>query len=304
MNSTAEKLLSHLGITLCILAAIMATLISQLVYSEYMIAIASVTFLIGSTCILIGKRLKIQLASTQNPPSIENAVLYLRAFSNDFSIFKFIKSGGTGGSFLNPCSEEEQLMQVLASVGPPVAVGRPSEWLPPTGAQRIYLDDTVWKENVSTMIDSAALIILQMGEGEGLQWELKKVLSSSNRYKLLIYCNKLTKNNYSKLISTIEELLKVRAPEFKEIKKGGYVNGFLVFQQDNNVIFLPRQAPFLRKGASMIPKVEFHYTLKPVLLSFGSNWKPYPISLYAISITSVPIFIILIVASLLIIPPL
>lgn len=290
-----EKLVKYIGFALCIVATIMSTMISQLVDSENILAISSALFLTGSTCILVSKRLKMRAINVQASPPIENSVLYLRAFKDDASIFKFIKSGGTGGSFLNPCTEEEQLMQVLACVGPPIAVGRPSEWLPPTGAQRIYLEDQVWQEKVATMMDAASLIVLQVGEGDGLRWELETILSKTNKNKLLLYCNKLKKAQYCQLVDTIEELSEAALPPFKEVKKRGRVNGFLMLQDDKKMSFLPRKAPFFRKGNSMKPKVEFHYALEHVLPKFGAKWKPYPISLYATSIVAIPACIGLIV---------
>jgi hypothetical protein len=107
-------------------------------------------------------------------------VLYLRSFGID-AVLRH-----TPGEFFQRGTEEEQLIAALDNIGPIIAIGKPGENLPELGAARVYLDDGVWQSEVTRLMDSAALVVLILGPGGGLWWELKTVLARVSPTRLII----------------------------------------------------------------------------------------------------------------------
>ena len=91
-------------------------------------------------------------------------VLYLRAFQADRGWHGWI------GEIL--------LAKGLRRIGLPVCIGRPGERLPPGGIHRLYFRDEDWRASVLSMASSAACIVLLMGEGRGLTWEISHILDN------------------------------------------------------------------------------------------------------------------------------
>src|SRR5262249_36321363 len=95
-------------------------------------------------------------------------VLYLRSFQTDVSTpFEALAAG-------NFTTLEEQLADVLRPLGEMIAIGRPGDQLPTTGAARIYATDAEWKSVVLTRMQSAPLVVIRPGTGAGLLWEFEQ----------------------------------------------------------------------------------------------------------------------------------
>ncbi|MBR0237643.1 MAG: hypothetical protein IJQ39_06115 [Thermoguttaceae bacterium] len=91
-------------------------------------------------------------------------ILYLRSFNDDFETNKPL----VGADFN---TEEEILVKSLKNLGMVVAIGRPSEPAPPLGAKRIYVSNDQWQDKVQELSADARLVVLRLGETEGLKWE-------------------------------------------------------------------------------------------------------------------------------------
>lgn len=105
------------------------------------------------------------LKSDRRPPT-----LYLRSFA-----------GEADTNF-----EEVALAEVVAEIGPMVAIGRPGDELPPLGATRDYLPDRDWKAHVQHLMDQSSLVILVAGETDGLTWELSECYRRIKHNRLLV----------------------------------------------------------------------------------------------------------------------
>lgn len=70
---------------------------------------------------------------------------------------------------------EERLAHALRKIGPFVAIGNPAERLPLLGAVRMYAADEDWQARAGELIGRAAVVLLQAGEGHGLDWEVQYV---------------------------------------------------------------------------------------------------------------------------------
>jgi hypothetical protein len=122
------------------------------------------------------------LALDGRPP-----VVYLRSFRDDTAAAEVVNDASATRQGVVPIqSHEQQLVTELRGVGPVIAVGRPGETLPPLGAARLYLRDQDWRSVVKRLIGMAALVVLRLGPGEGLWWELGVAVEELTPQQLLL----------------------------------------------------------------------------------------------------------------------
>lgn len=116
-------------------------------------------------------------------------VLFLRSFSDDH-----IQLRSRRKPMLWPLATrrmgaedtfEEALTMVVTEIGPVIAIGRPGETTARVGAAREYVSDDAWQERVNELIYQAALIVVLIGNTQGLAWEAARLLSPSSRDKVL-----------------------------------------------------------------------------------------------------------------------
>jgi hypothetical protein len=127
----------------------------------------------------LGRRKR--LATPAPPPPDVPPVLYLRPFDQDAAM------GELGGQ-VSLLTYEEQLREAFRTVGPLVAIGRPGEPLPELGAGRLYVGDDRWRAVVLDLLGRARLVVLGLGPGEGLRWEVERAtrLLPAQRLVLLL----------------------------------------------------------------------------------------------------------------------
>ncbi|MFC9926569.1 transferase [Streptomyces sp. NPDC127190] len=109
-------------------------------------------------------------------------VLYLRSFTDDDTTAQVDDSA----AFIGLHSREEQLTGALGAVGPVITVGRPGEPLPRLGAARFYLPLDDWQPTVLRLMDLSQLIVLRLGLGDGLWWEIQQARDSQPAHKLVL----------------------------------------------------------------------------------------------------------------------
>jgi hypothetical protein len=102
-------------------------------------------------------------------------VLFLRSFGDDQVslaqakvpwLLRFSDALAIAGTL------EELLLREFGYLGPVVAIGKPSDWLPPLGAAREYCQGEAWREVAGSLMDQASLIVVGVGHSEGLAWEI------------------------------------------------------------------------------------------------------------------------------------
>lgn len=127
-------------------------------------------------------------------------ILYLRPFKNDsfrFTTFRTktflletLISGLSGvarkqeGGLLP--RGEQLFVDLLQPMGPVIAIGRPTEKIPPTGAARLYVGDN-WKNIVHDLLERSQLILFFAGNTEHFGWEVEKVFSKQNFIPVLLF---------------------------------------------------------------------------------------------------------------------
>ncbi|EST29083.1 hypothetical protein M878_21410 [Streptomyces roseochromogenus subsp. oscitans DS 12.976] len=108
-------------------------------------------------------------------------VLYLRSFADDATTAQV-----DDGMPVNVHSREEQLAAALGAVGPVIAVGMPEEPLPRLGAARFYLPRDDWQPVVLRLMELSRLIVLRLGLGDGLWWEVEQACATQPARKLVL----------------------------------------------------------------------------------------------------------------------
>jgi hypothetical protein len=62
-------------------------------------------------------------------------------------------------------------------IGPVVALGAPGNWFPTLGAVKTYATGAGWRRAVSSMVGTCRCVIVSLGDGDGLEWELRHIRS-------------------------------------------------------------------------------------------------------------------------------
>ncbi len=148
-------------------------------------------------------------------------VIYLRSFVEDRRVTSKEPLGRReGGAAVTsvrtkPASREPRLAHAFQSIGPFVAVGAPGERLAPIGAARIYLSDDTWQTTVATLVERAAVVVLQPEVTPGTWWELHLVIDTVDlrRVLLLVPNPALRPLGYERVHSLTSQVLPVPLPE-------------------------------------------------------------------------------------------
>jgi hypothetical protein len=102
-------------------------------------------------------------------------VLFLRSFGDDQVslaqakvpwLLRFFDPLAIAGTL------EELILQEFGYLGPVLALGNPSDGLPPLGVARRYCRGETWRELVGSLMDEASLIVVGVARSEGLAWEI------------------------------------------------------------------------------------------------------------------------------------
>jgi hypothetical protein len=169
--------------------------------------------LIGALLIYYGHRLaqrdgRRALVGDQRAP-----IVYLRPFAADgrnnfnpsgllaqllgLEPFGFLRAFGPLGN-INPLRlarlffgragehSEEQMAQFFRRYGPFVAIGKPGELIPQTGALRLYVGDKEWQVTADELLSRAGMVVLQPSDSEGIRWEVERALTTVAPQKVLL----------------------------------------------------------------------------------------------------------------------
>jgi hypothetical protein len=134
------------------------------------------------------RRLGAQLPAV--PPDTGGHVLYLRPFRTEgraqFQL-PSRRADATGQGSRRWVPLDEFLVRGAGErLGPVIALGNPTEFLPPGGATRVYLSDDRWQEELAGLADRAALIVMQPGRTRSMRWELEHVVGAGLHGKFFV----------------------------------------------------------------------------------------------------------------------
>ncbi len=166
-------------------------------YIEFDNSIFIVSWGIGMGYLLyLKKRIKLPAIEEVLETDKRLPVVYLRSF-------KYDEVRTSGGYFSFPRNIQEFFFvyiqpivgigfdeliepQISRRIGPLIALGRPSDYLPMPGASRTYVNDKDWQATVSKFIADSSKIIFLESITEGAKWELEYITKNCNPQKLIV----------------------------------------------------------------------------------------------------------------------
>ncbi len=90
---------------------------------------------------------------------------------------------------------EETLWSAFKKLGRFVAIGSPGEKLATPGADRLYVEDHVWKESVESLLRDAQVVVVRLAASSGLEWELSQVFRIVPIERILLLSSDVHGNN-------------------------------------------------------------------------------------------------------------
>jgi hypothetical protein len=130
------------------------------------------------------------MARDRRPP-----VLLLRSFADD-NISAERETGKRMQWFRNATTFEELIADEFWAWGPVVALGRPGESLPHSGAVREYIEGELWQDEVLQLARDAILIVVVLGRSAGLDWELATLVNENLISKTILVVPPLGEAEY------------------------------------------------------------------------------------------------------------
>ncbi|TWU34193.1 hypothetical protein [Novipirellula artificiosorum] len=143
----------------------------------------------GVGCFRIARRNIAESAEAAFRVGQRAPVVYLRSFAQD----NMKQELQTTDQILHPvqarvsATYEERFAKHLRKIGPMVAIGKPGEKLPPTGAARMYVENAHWQELVVDLLHRARVVVIQAGSTPGIQWEFSTAIERLAPSQLLVF---------------------------------------------------------------------------------------------------------------------
>ena len=162
----------------------------------------AIDLLVGALALLASMYYLDRRAKT---PSVEDAlwhdprprVIYLRSFDEEASRFATVSheeaaqyseitSYVNNAVVYNLTFEQFLARTIELTIGPFLALGNPTDYLPPEGAYRTYASDDNWQEYFTALSDRSAAILMQVGNSDNLGWELASIRQRGLQTRLFI----------------------------------------------------------------------------------------------------------------------
>lgn len=130
-------------------------------------------------------RVSLEQAQATDP---RRPVLFLRSFRDDAVALPAPRSG-IAFQLFNYAERNKSLDELLleegTSLGPVVALGNPTDAIPPYGAARAYLQNSDWQKMIAELMEQAIAIVICVDDSESLWWEIKFVVEQQHLNKTL-----------------------------------------------------------------------------------------------------------------------
>ena len=232
---------------------------------------------LGGLCFVTAKRLSARLNLANKADDVRAPVVYLRSFYVDKSL---ARRPLAIGRVVSVCTEEEQLVNALREIGPVVAIGKPGERLPRLGAQRIYVGDADWQQQVRSWFTRAALVVIQVPPKptEGVTWEIDQSLSVVALDRLVFLVPRNTRS-----LDWLNQKLQDHGLTVKgvtNLRRGPYrspISG-IVHSENGQVEFCALVKPPFFKRPFFSPLVPvYRSALRAVTTRLTGSWRPLPL---------------------------
>jgi|GEM_PF-3820034 len=183
-------------------------------------------------------------------------VIYLRSFreESNHTLMARLKESFFGITLPGTSSpireiEQQNFAMYMNQIGVYTAIGRPGEPLPFPGAKKVYVADDEWKAVISRWIDRSAAVVLEPGRsGEGLSWEISRVVKNAKPEDVLVILPQM-RSDYESVRNYLNKLLPKPIPE----KVKGDIR-LITFKSDWEPFPIRDLFPFFKKHGLDGPK--------------------------------------------------
>ena len=231
---------------------------------------------LGGLCWVAAKRFRARLNLANKADDVRAPVIYLRSFQMDKH---FARRPLAIGRVVSLSTEEEQLVQALDEIGRVVAIGKPGERLPRLGAQRVYVEDADWQQQIRSWFTRAALVVIQVPPKptEGVTWEIDQSLSVVPLDRLVFLVSQNTKSLDWLNAKLRDHGLTVKG--VKNLHRGPYgspISGVVHFENGQAEFRALVKPPFFKRPyfSPIVPA--YRFALRPVTTRINGSWRPLP----------------------------
>ena len=166
-------------------------------YYSYVLRCVLLTAAFSGTMFYQARRAKTPTVEEVLSQDQRPALLYLRSFDQELSHFvevspveaaKYSEITSYAPSYTSYRLTLEQFLarQIKETIGPLIALGNPTDYLPPEGASRTYAADGGWQDYFTDLSNRSAAILMQMGNSDNLNWELVSVRERGLQTKMFV----------------------------------------------------------------------------------------------------------------------
>jgi hypothetical protein len=261
--------------------------------------VAYILRVLGKRAIIHGKKLEamaLGLKTDKDPGSIgPKSVLYLRSFEDDRHTEKIrefqLDVRGVPMYVPGLTSEEENMAAAMKMIGPMIALAKPhtdpqsKEALPQVGALRMHADDHSWKEKVTGFMKTADLVVIRVGRGENLWWEIGEAFKTVDMRRIVFLlpwndddCNYFLQHLPE--VAPISGVPMIVDDEDNNLKAAS-VRGLLFFDGKQVPQFVPFKAEDGWAKRNPFRPI-FQIALKRVCEEARLPWRPPPVSLFLV----------------------
>lgn len=189
--------------------------------------------LLKKACIYRKQSKDLTLSDVLQNPQYDPYVLYFRSLNAELKMAQKAKYANQ--------TEEELIVHSFSPIGKTVAIGCPSDPVPPLGGCRIEVPDDQWQQTVKQLSEKAKLTALYPVTTEGVSWEINYTLSSiADLQKLIILIPDIENANLS-FFASLEKAIQTNRPDDVQItpcyyhKQGwGSVSSIIYFEKKEN----------------------------------------------------------------------
>jgi hypothetical protein len=255
--------------------------------------IAAATLLaLAPGTMLHGKRLVAECRKAEASEWMERSdvpiVLYLRSFAAD-AVPEMPAAYTIAGVGLPPLStEEEHLARAVGGVGGFLAIDRPDEDLPHPGALRVTPGPS-WKATATRLMRRAELVIIRVGNGPCLWWEVAKALRTVPRERL-VFLVPGDDAVWRQFRRRLERSARIAIPDHTaDGDAAESIAALLRFERDGTprIGALPDAGFRATRFQPLRPRLRMGF--RPVFEQLGLPWTPPPVPLQAV----VPVLVLL-----------
>jgi hypothetical protein len=215
-------------------------------------------------------------------------VLYLRSFSADDETDTPVAYTIAGVGLPRLSTEEEHLAGAVRHAGCFFALGRPGEHLPMPGALRGRAERD-WEAAVTRLMGRAALVIIRVGHGRSLWWEVEEALRTVSPERL-VFLLPGDDTLWRELRGRLQAAVQAAIPEHTANDDAPEsISAILRFERDGTPRMDPLPDAGFRATRFQPLRPMLRMGLRPVFEQLRLPWTPPPVPLQAV----VPVLVLL-----------